>query len=202
MVIVMTFAWIVFDGMTVNPSIGNSANSNTLIVKSYVGAEVQPAMVSPWTPLSTMGPEPDLAAMEEIQKLFYSMADGFPAKMNFLGGVASLIAGGLKTVGKGVLTELMKPEKKENKPKPKEKAKAEIEEAEELLKDADRAVSNTRSQSRGSSRRRSTSRGRRGWGRGQGRRGRGRGGRGRGFRRQRANSTKPSGVRFKEDTRG
>jgi hypothetical protein len=135
----MTFGWIRFSGLSLNPQSGN--NTTQLIIKKvYTGYEVQPSIRSAWSGMVQLSPKPDLEAMQALMDAFYELKDAMPARYNFLGTLAKSAADGLKTFGSSVLKNLMEPESKKAKGrqsnpdrKPKNKQKAEV-------KDIDRQV--------------------------------------------------------------
>jgi len=56
----MTFGWIRFSGLALNPQAGN-VTTQMLIKKTYTGYEVQPSIRSAWSGMVQISPKPDLS---------------------------------------------------------------------------------------------------------------------------------------------
>jgi len=91
----MTWGWTVITGLVPNTNISSGVVSDSLlIVKTYIGTEIQPAAQSAWSGMQALGPRPDMNAMQALMEAYYDLKDGMPAKYNFAGlaNVARLAA--------------------------------------------------------------------------------------------------------------
>lgn len=99
-----TWSWTVFDGMVPNINISTSQSSNQLIqIKGYNGYEIQASAKSPWVGTQSLGPMPDIMAIQEYERASALMKDGTIAANNFLGALAR----GALQVGKFLLPSLI-----------------------------------------------------------------------------------------------
>nr|WAY16446.1 hypothetical protein [Hepelivirales sp.]WAY16448.1 hypothetical protein [Hepelivirales sp.] len=99
-----TWSWTVFDGMVPNTNIATSSVSNQILqIKGYNGYEIQPAAKSPWAGLQSLGPLPDVMAIQEYERSTSKMKDGTISANNFLGAIAK----GALQVGKFLLPSLI-----------------------------------------------------------------------------------------------
>lgn len=91
----MTWGWTLITGLVPNTNISTGlVSDNLLIVKTYIGTEIQPAAQSAWAGMQALGPRPDMTAMQALMEAYYDLKDGMPAKYNFAGlaNVARLAA--------------------------------------------------------------------------------------------------------------
>lgn len=102
----MTMSWVRFSGLSLNQQ--TSVSTQLMMLKQYIGLEVQPSSVSAWAAMMRLGPKPDLQSMQALMDGFYELKDVLPAKYNFWGALGSIAAQGLKTFGSSVLDSLMK----------------------------------------------------------------------------------------------
>lgn len=101
----MTFSWVRFSGL--NRNITTTGDSTQLmIVKTYLGFELQPSLVSPFAGVQRVAPKPDLEAMQAMMDAFYELKDCLPARYNFWGTIGNLALGAIKTFGGGLLKNL------------------------------------------------------------------------------------------------
>lgn len=109
----MTWSWVVYDGMTPNPTFTTSATTvlpgNLIIFKSYIGYEVQPALKSAYSGLERLGPMPNIAAMQQLMQLFFTMKDCAPASSNFWGALGKIALQALPHVAGTVIDMFNKP---------------------------------------------------------------------------------------------
>lgn len=104
----MTWSYVFFSGLSLNPQTGSATSKQLLIKKTYSIYEVQPNLSSAWAGMVRLGPKPDLTTMQAVMDGFFELKDVMPARYNFWGTIASLAANGLKTFGTGLLTNLAK----------------------------------------------------------------------------------------------
>jgi hypothetical protein len=102
----MTWSWVRFSGLSLNSQ--TNVSTQLLIIKNYLGIEIQPATSSAFAGLQRLAPKPDLKAMQALMDAFYDLKDVLPAKYNFWGALAGLASEGLKTFGTGLIQGLAK----------------------------------------------------------------------------------------------
>jgi len=109
----MTWSWVVYDGMSPNPTFGTTASpltpGNVIIFKSYIGYEVQPALRSSYAGLAKLAPMPNIAAMQQLMQLFFTMKDCAPASSNFWGALGKIALQALPHVAGTVIDMINKP---------------------------------------------------------------------------------------------
>lgn len=82
----MTWGWTLMTGLVPNTNIGAGVvNPDLMILKSYVGTEIQPAAMSAWAGMQQESPRPNMQAMQALMTAYYDLKDGMPAKFNFAG---------------------------------------------------------------------------------------------------------------------
>lgn len=97
-----TWSWIVYSGLLPNSNLlSGSGNADLLILKLYIGTELQAAALSPWAGMQKLGPRPNMAAMQALIEAYYDLKDCMPAKYNFA-GLATVVGGAIRAVGRGV----------------------------------------------------------------------------------------------------
>lgn len=101
----MTMSWVRFQGLSLNSQ--TSVSTQLLILKQYIGLEVQPTAISAWGGMTKLGPKPDLTAMQALMDGFFEIKDVLPARYNFWGTLGSIAAQGLKTFGSSILDNLV-----------------------------------------------------------------------------------------------
>lgn len=82
----MTWGWTVITGLVPNVNVGTGTVSDSLLItKTYIGTEIQPCAQSAWAGMQSLGPRPDMTAMQALMEAYYDLKDGMPAKYNFAG---------------------------------------------------------------------------------------------------------------------
>ena len=85
----MTWSYTLYEGLSLNTQ--TSVSTQLLIKKYYTGYEVQPAFKSAWSGMVTLGPRPDIRALQRLMDSFYDQKNTMPAKYNFLGTLLSAV---------------------------------------------------------------------------------------------------------------
>lgn len=110
----MTFSWVSFTGLSLNSQ--TSTSTQLMILKQYIGIEVQPATSSAWSGMMKLGPKPDLTAMQGLMDAMYELKDVLPARYNFWGVLGQIAGQGIQTFGNAILNSLLEKDKpKKNK---------------------------------------------------------------------------------------
>jgi len=102
----MTWTWIRYQGLTVNPIFGTAMTTNTqlLIKKYYCGFEIQPSPMSAWAGMNRLSSKPDLGAMQGLMDAYFNLKDAFPAHYNSWGVIGQLAMSALKDIGSQLLS--------------------------------------------------------------------------------------------------
>ena len=100
----MTWTWIKFGGLSLNPQ--SNVSMQLLVTKVISGLEVQPSTRSAWNPMLKLGPTPDLQAMQALMDAFYLEKHAMPARCNWLGVLGTLATGAL-SLGSSVLNSYL-----------------------------------------------------------------------------------------------
>lgn len=88
----MTWSWTVYEGLTGNSTIlnPNASEFEILLIKFYLGLEIQPTFASAWSGMVELAPAPDLSAMQLLQEMNYELKDVLPCKYN-AGGLGDIL---------------------------------------------------------------------------------------------------------------
>jgi len=87
----MTWSWTVYEGLTLNQNaLSTGVPYEILLIKFYLGLEIQPTNNSAWSGMTKLAPRPDLQAMQLLQEMNYTLKDVLPCKYN-AGGLGDIL---------------------------------------------------------------------------------------------------------------